>query len=56
MENTRTKYGLKLKATLVYDINTDLESWKYADIVFDKEAKEADGDTEVRKEKLLTGV
>ena len=40
----------------VYDMNTDLESWKYTEIVFDKEAKEADGDKEVRKDKLPTGV
>ena len=40
----------------MYDVITDLESLKYAEIVFDKEAKEADGDKEVRKEKLPTGV
>ena len=53
----KDKVWIKTEAnTTVYDVNTDLESWKYAEVVFDKEAKEADGDKEMRKEKLLTGV
>ena len=38
--------------TTGYDVNTDLESWKYAEIGFAKGTKQAEDDTGIRKEKV----
>ena len=38
--------------TEIYDINTDLESWKYAEVVFTKGTKQADKDKEIQKKKI----